>query len=57
MTRMLYNLAVTLCQKGEEEAALEQVARAVQIDEGYARGWYIKALIESHLAARDAANG
>jgi tetratricopeptide (TPR) repeat protein len=50
---MLYNLAVTLCQKGEEEAALEQVARAVQIDEGYARGWYIKALIESHLGLED----
>jgi tetratricopeptide (TPR) repeat protein len=50
---MLYNLAVTLCQKGEEEAALEQVSKAVRIDEGYARGWYLKAVIESHQGLED----
>jgi tetratricopeptide (TPR) repeat protein len=50
---ILYNLAVTLCQRREEEAALEQVTKAVRIDEGYARGWYLKAVIESHLRLED----
>jgi Tfp pilus assembly protein PilF len=37
-----------MCLKGEEEIALEQLVKAVSIDEGYARGWYLKAQIESH---------
>ncbi|WP_038378512.1 serine/threonine-protein kinase [Bradyrhizobium elkanii] len=63
---MLYNLAVSLFFDGEKELALEQVANAVRLDEGYARGWYLKALIEAEIgriedatasARRAAANG
>lgn len=63
---MLYNLAVALVFDGEAKAAVEELAKAVRIDEGYARGWYLKAQIEVRLermadaaasAARAAANG
>ena len=62
----LYNLAVALLFDGKEEAAVKEVSKAVRIDEGYARGWYLKAQIEAHLgrtadaagsARRAAANG
>jgi tetratricopeptide (TPR) repeat protein len=46
---MLYNLAAALYFDGEEELALEQVTNAVSIDEGYARGWYLKALVEADM--------
>jgi tetratricopeptide (TPR) repeat protein len=53
---MLYNLAVALAFDGEAEIAVEELAKAVRIDEGYARGWYLKAQIESRLGrAREAA--
>jgi Tfp pilus assembly protein PilF len=63
---MLCNLAVALIFNGEVEAAVEELAKAVRIDEQYARGWYLKAQIEARLArmtdarvsaARAAANG
>jgi tetratricopeptide (TPR) repeat protein len=37
---MLYNLGVALCFQGGEEAAIQELTKAVGIDEGYARGWY-----------------
>jgi tetratricopeptide (TPR) repeat protein len=46
---MLYNLAVALAFDGKAEAAVEELAKAVSIDDGYARGWYLKAQIESRL--------
>jgi tetratricopeptide (TPR) repeat protein len=46
---MLYNLAAALSFDGEKELALEQVTKAVSIDEGYARGWYLKALVEADM--------
>lgn len=45
----LYNLAVAMCFEGQEEAALAELDRAVRLDEGYARGWYLKAQIEARL--------
>lgn len=62
----LYNLAVALLLGGKEEAALEELGKAVCIDERYARAWYLKAQVEAFLgraaesaasAARAAANG
>jgi tetratricopeptide (TPR) repeat protein len=62
----LYNLAVALLFDGKAESAVEELAKAVRIDKGYARGWYLKAQIEARLglvedaaasAARAAANG
>jgi tetratricopeptide (TPR) repeat protein len=62
----LYNLAVALVFDGKAETAVEELAKAVRIDKGYARGWYLKAQIESRLgrtadaaasAGRAAANG
>jgi hypothetical protein len=40
---------VALCSKGEKEAGLEELTKAVLIDAGYARGWYTKALAEAEL--------
>ena len=45
----LYNLAVALVVGGDGEAAVEELAKAVRIDAGYARGWYLKAQIEARL--------
>jgi tetratricopeptide (TPR) repeat protein len=45
----LYNLAVALLFDGKSEAAIEELAKAVRIDKGYARGWYLKAQIEARL--------
>jgi tetratricopeptide (TPR) repeat protein len=62
----LYNLAVAFVFDGEAEAAVEELAKAVRLDKGYARGWYLKAQIEARLgrtadaaasAGRAAANG
>jgi tetratricopeptide (TPR) repeat protein len=62
----LYNLAVALLFDGKAEAGVEELAKAVRIDNEYARGWYLKAQIEARLgrmtdaaasAARAAANG
>jgi Tfp pilus assembly protein PilF len=50
---MLYNLAVALCFEGEEETAVEELAKAVRIDEGYARAWYLKAQLEARLGRED----
>jgi tetratricopeptide (TPR) repeat protein len=46
---ILYNLAVALLLDGNEEAAVEQLTKAVHIEEGYGRGWYLKAKVEEHL--------
>jgi tetratricopeptide (TPR) repeat protein len=46
---MLYNLAVALCFDDTMESAVEELAKAVRIDEGYARGWYLKAKLEARL--------
>lgn len=46
---ILYNLAVALAFDGKTEAAVDELAKAVRIDDGYARGWYLKAQIESRL--------
>lgn len=63
---ILYNLAVALAFNGQAEAAVEELTKAVRIDKGYARGWYLKAQIEARLgrtadaaasAGRAAANG
>jgi Tfp pilus assembly protein PilF len=57
---------VALLLDGKEEAALEELTKAVRIDEGYARGWYLRAQVEAGLgraadaaasAGRAAANG
>ena len=62
----LYNLAVALVFDGKPEFAVEELAKAVDVDKGYARGWYLKAQIEARLgrmadavasAARAVANG
>jgi Flp pilus assembly protein TadD len=62
----LYNLAVALLFDGKAEAAVEELAKAVRIDKGYARGWCLKAQIEARLgrtadaaasAGRAGANG
>ena len=62
----LYNLAVALVFDGKAEPAVEELAKAVRIDKGYARGWYLKAQVEASLgraadaavsAGRAAANG
>lgn len=45
----LYNLAAAIAAEGEPEAAVEELAKAVRIDEDYARGWYLKAQIEARL--------
>ena len=45
----LYNLAVALLLTGTEDAAIKELTKAVGIDEGYARAWYLKAQIEKHL--------
>ncbi len=50
---MLYNLAVALCLDGQKEAAIEELSRAVRIDEGYARAWYLKARIEADMGRAD----
>lgn len=49
---MLYNLGVALCFQGGEEAAIQELTKAVGIDEGYARGWYFKALAEARLGRK-----
>jgi tetratricopeptide (TPR) repeat protein len=46
---ILYNHAVSLVFSGKAEAAVDELAKAVRIDEAYARGWYLKAQIESRL--------
>jgi serine/threonine protein kinase/Tfp pilus assembly protein PilF len=46
---ILYNLAVALLLDGNEEAAVAQLTKAVHIEEGYGRGWYLKAKVEEHL--------
>lgn len=48
----LYNLAVALVFVGKAEAAVEELVKAVRIDEGYARGWYLKAQIEARLGRK-----
>ncbi|MBR0689905.1 tetratricopeptide repeat protein [Bradyrhizobium manausense] len=62
----LYNLALALSLARKEHDALEELTKAVRIDEEYARGWYLKAQIEAYLglvpdalasASRAAANG
>jgi Tfp pilus assembly protein PilF len=45
----LYNLAAALVSEGDAEAAVQELAKAVRIDKGYARGWYLKAQIEARL--------
>lgn len=45
----LYNLAVALLLTDTEDAAIEELAKAVRIDDGYARAWYLKAQVEKHL--------
>lgn len=45
----LYNLAAAIAAEDEPEAAVEELAMAVRIDEDYARGWYLKAQIEARL--------
>jgi predicted Zn-dependent protease len=63
---ILYNLAVALLLDGNDEAAIEELTKAVRIDEEYGRGWYLKAKVEAYLgrpadavasAGRAAANG
>jgi predicted Zn-dependent protease len=45
----LYNLAVALLFTDTEDAAIKELAKAVRIDDGYARAWYLKAQVEKHL--------
>jgi tetratricopeptide (TPR) repeat protein len=45
----LYNLAVALLFTENEDAAIAELTKAVRIDEGYARAWYLKAQVEKHL--------
>lgn len=45
----LYNLAVALLFTDTEDAAIKELNKAVGIDEGYARAWYLKAHVEKHL--------
>lgn len=45
----LYNLAAALVSEGDAEAAVQELAKAVRVDKGYARGWYLKAQIEARL--------
>jgi tetratricopeptide (TPR) repeat protein len=45
----LYNLAVALLFTATEDAAIKELTKAVHIDEGYARAWYLKAQVEKHL--------
>ena len=44
-----YNLAVALLLTDSEDAAIKELTEAVDIDEGYARAWYLKAQVEKHL--------
>lgn len=48
----LYNLAVALIFDGNTEAAVDELAKAVRIDELYARGWYLKAQVEARLGRK-----
>lgn len=48
-TLTLYNLAVALLFTDSEDAAINELIKAICIDEGYARAWYLKAQIEKHL--------
>jgi tetratricopeptide (TPR) repeat protein len=50
---MLHNLAACLFFDGKEEATLQQVKNAVRLDEGYAPGWYLRALIEAEMGRMD----
>ncbi|MEQ9173361.1 MAG: tetratricopeptide repeat protein [Alphaproteobacteria bacterium] len=45
----LYNLAVALLLTDSEDAAIKELTKAVLIDEGYARAWYLKAQVEKRL--------
>lgn len=45
----LYNLAVSLLFTDTELAAINELTKAVCIDEGYARAWYLKAQLEKRL--------
>ena len=47
--RIHYNLAVAVFGDGNAEAAIEQLAKAVCIDEEYARAWCLKARLEAHI--------
>ncbi|MBA4095635.1 MAG: hypothetical protein C0484_02545 [Rhodospirillum sp.] len=53
----LYNLAVALLFTDTEDAVIEELAKAVRIDEGYARAWYLKAQVEKHLGRTADATG
>lgn len=49
----LYNLAVALLFTDSEDAAVKELSKAVHVDEGYARAWYLKAQVEKHLGRTD----
>ncbi|MFW6054042.1 MAG: tetratricopeptide repeat protein, partial [Persicimonas sp.] len=53
--KILYKLGTVLADKGEHDVAVEELTRAVEIDEGHARAWFRLGLSQQALADYPAA--